>query len=144
MNTRVVYTIFIVSVLIIAIAPSGVLGKKPAETPSKKEGPKQASTSSNNGKAIGKNKQTPDEGSSPTPPPESTIPPPPEPIIEINLYTDQDCTTPLTSVDWERITAGTTSTMMIYLKNEGDITVTAQLFSENWTPSATSDYMQLG
>lgn len=150
LKTSIVYATFMVSILIIGITSSGVLGKKPSETPGKGDmKTRDTDAVNNNGKAIGKNKQNPDKGSQSTPPPEATpppddpVPPPPEPIIEINLYTDQECNTPLTSVDWGQITAGTTSSTTMYLKNEGDMTVNAQLQTENWTPSDSSSFLSL-
>lgn len=150
MKTQVVYATFIISILIIAIAPTGVLGVRPTEHPGNKaEKPQNIHSTSNNGKAIGKNKNSPgiDPPSTPapdgTPPPDDPIPPPPEPLIEINLYTDLECTKPLTSVHWGRITAGTTSSTTIYLKNEGDVTIVAHLVTGDWMPTSSSNHMNL-
>jgi len=70
-------------------------------------------------------------------------PPPPEPEIEIDLYHDIGCTTPLSSVDWGTIEAGGSTKHKIYVKNSGDESVTLSLSAENWTPSKALNYIEL-
>ena len=77
------------------------------------------------------------------PPVSSPVPPPPEPTIKINLYSDQACTTPLTSVEWGEITAGGDSNIVVYVKNSGDTSVLLSLTTENWNSLTSKNNMDL-
>jgi len=76
---------------------------------------------------------------SPPPPP----PPPPEPTVKIDIYSDYECTQPLSAVDWGSIRVGGSVQKTVYIKNSGDQTVSLSLSTENWTPAAAADYMTL-
>jgi len=81
---------------------------------------------------------------SPLPPSSSPpSPPPPEPDVEIDVYEDSGCSTVLTSVDWGEIEAGGSSSVVIYVKNNGDSSVVLTLSSENWSPDEAKDYISL-
>ena len=73
----------------------------------------------------------------------STPPPPPEPDIEIDIYSNQACTSTLTNVEWGEIEAGSHSNSVIYVKNNGDVSVIISLTSENWSSSVASNNMVL-
>jgi hypothetical protein len=76
----------------------------------------------------------------PSPPPP---PPPPEPTIDIDVYSDIDCTEVATNVEWEPIESGKSVSSGIYIKNSGDRGVILSLDTQNWSPSNAADYIQL-
>ena len=78
-----------------------------------------------------------------SPPPSSPSSPPPEPIIEIEIYSDAACTQSINSITWGEIEAGRSVDKEIYVKNNGDQGVYLSLLTQNWTPSAAADDMQL-
>jgi len=59
----------------------------------------------------------------------------------IGVYSDAACTTPISSVTWGSLTAGTSATQTVYVKNTGTGTMTLSLATSNWTPSAASTYL---
>jgi len=80
----------------------------------------------------------------PMPPaPPAPSPPPPEPAVEIDVYEDLACTTVQSSIEWGEIEAGESSSVTIYIKNNGDTDILLGLDSENWTPININDYMTL-
>ena len=76
-------------------------------------------------------------------PPVPPSPPPPEPEVEIDVYEDLACTTVQSSIDWGEIEAGDSSSVTIYIKNNGDTDILLGLDSENWTPTNINDYTTL-
>ena len=79
----------------------------------------------------------------PTPPAPAPSPPPPEPEVEIDVYEDLACTTIQSSIEWGEIEVGGSSSVTIYLKNNGDTDILLGLGSENWTPTNIQDYTTL-
>ena len=77
------------------------------------------------------------------PVPPSPSPPPPEPEVEIDVYEDLACTTVQSSIEWGEIEAGESSSVTIYIKNNGDTDILLGLDSENWTPTNSEDYTTL-
>ena len=73
----------------------------------------------------------------------SPTPPPPEPIIEIGVFSDPECTQVLSSVDWGQITSGEYSNVLIYIKNIGDTDVVLSLNTENWSSTDAEYHMSL-
>lgn len=73
----------------------------------------------------------------------SPTPPPPEPTVEIDVYADSACTTPLSSIVWGEIIAGGSVHRTVYIKNNGDSGVILSLGTESWSPSSADDYMSL-
>ena len=73
----------------------------------------------------------------------SSPPPPPEPEVEIDVYEDLACITIQSSIDWGEIEAGDSTSVTIYIKNNGDTDILLGLDSENWTPTNINDYTTL-
>ncbi len=63
--------------------------------------------------------------------------------VGVGIYWDQDCTNRSLSLGWGVIEPGSNSTVMVYVRNEGDSAVSLWLRTFNWTPSVASDYMTL-
>jgi hypothetical protein len=63
--------------------------------------------------------------------------------VGVGIYWDQNCTNRTLSLGWGVIEPGSNSTLMVYVRNEGDSAVSLWLRTFNWTPSVASDYMTL-
>jgi len=63
--------------------------------------------------------------------------------IGIGVYSDSQCTSPLTSINWGDVQAGQSYSRTIYLKNNGNVKVRLSMTVENWTPSSASSYLTL-
>jgi hypothetical protein len=59
----------------------------------------------------------------------------------IGLYSNLACTTPKTSVEWGELQKGGSSSVTIYIKNEGDSPLTLALTTTEWNPSNAVDYI---
>jgi len=63
--------------------------------------------------------------------------------VGVGIYWDQNCTNSTLSLDWGLIEPGSNSTVMVYVRNEGDSALSLWKATYNWTPSVASDYMTL-
>ena len=54
----------------------------------------------------------------------SAIPSPPEPKVELDVFTDFQCTIKMTTINWGVLEAGETSHLPIFIKNIGEIKIT--------------------
>jgi len=82
----------------------------------------------------------PDPPPAPPPPPPA---PPPEPEIEIDVYADESCTQPISSIEWGSLQPGNSVNRIVYVKNSGSTDVVLGLLTENWNPAAADDYLSL-
>ena len=73
----------------------------------------------------------------------SPTPPPPEPIIELDIFTDPQCTKRMTTINWGELKAGDSSHKNIYIKNSGETKITLGMYTENWSSTQASDHMRL-
>lgn len=78
------------------------------------------------------------------PPPTSPPTPlPPEPMIEIDVYSDENCASKLTEVHWGSIEVGDSIDRVIYVMNSGETDVILTLLTDDLSPTAALDYMTL-
>jgi hypothetical protein len=75
--------------------------------------------------------------------PYNPTPPPPEPVIEIDVYSNIECTDIISNVEWGEIEAGGDSDVQIYVKNNGDTSVIISLDTENWSSQDAETHMNL-
>ncbi|MDG6222365.1 MAG: hypothetical protein QCH99_03795 [Candidatus Bathyarchaeota archaeon] len=59
----------------------------------------------------------------------------------IGVYSNQQCTTALTSLPWGTLTPGGSSSITFYVKNEGNTQTTLSLVVDNWEPTAAGTYL---
>jgi len=59
----------------------------------------------------------------------------------LGVYSDSACTNAISSVTWGSISAGTSTTQTVYVKNTGTGTMTLSLASSNWSPSGANTYL---
>jgi len=69
--------------------------------------------------------------------------PPPEPRVEIDVYSDVDCTDKLIEIEWGSIEVGSSIDRTICVKNAGDVEVVLSLLTENWNPLAMEEKLEL-
>ena len=77
------------------------------------------------------------------PAPPVPSPPPPEPQVEIDVYEDLACTIVQSSIEWGEIEAGASTSVTVYIKNNGDTNLLLGLDSANWTPTNCADFTTL-
>ena len=65
----------------------------------------------------------------------------PNPSIEV--YSDPECTTPLSQINWGTLNAGDTPTQTTYIKNTGNTQLQVNITTANWTPIQAPTYITL-
>lgn len=63
--------------------------------------------------------------------------------VGLGVYLDSACTKPVTSIDWNTLSPGQTQTITVYIRNEGTVTMTLSMKTENWQPTTASNYITL-
>ena len=63
--------------------------------------------------------------------------------IGVGIYQDNKCTDPLVSIDWGVLESGSSKNGTHYIRNEGKKALTLSLYTSNWNPSDSSDYITL-
>jgi len=61
--------------------------------------------------------------------------------VGVGFYWDNNCTDPVSFVDWGTIWPGSTVNVTVFVKNEGSQTISLNITAENWTPIETTSYM---
>ncbi|MEM2578202.1 MAG: hypothetical protein QXV88_04880 [Candidatus Bathyarchaeia archaeon] len=64
-------------------------------------------------------------------------------VVGISVYSDKSCRNVLTSIDWGVIRPGSSKSIMVYVKNTGNVIVRLSLSTENWIPEQASKYISL-
>ena len=62
---------------------------------------------------------------------------------EIGVYSNFQCTTPLTSLSWGTLEPGESQAIVCYIKNEGDTALTLLMYPSGWNPTEATDYLTL-
>lgn len=62
---------------------------------------------------------------------------------DIGIYSNAECTTGLTSLEWGTLQPGGSQTRDFYVKNEGDTPLTLALETDNWIPINADDDIHL-
>ena len=63
--------------------------------------------------------------------------------IGVGIYSDQSCTSPVSSINWGILDPGSNANKTIYIRNEGNTAATLSMTTSNWNPTTTSSYMTL-
>ena len=61
--------------------------------------------------------------------------------LSIEIYSDQACTTKLSTIDWGSFTPGQTKTVTCYLKSTSTIDSSLSIATSGWSPSSASSYI---
>jgi hypothetical protein len=63
--------------------------------------------------------------------------------IGVSVYWDAACTDEVTAIGWSTLEAGSSENKAVYIKNTGNAAATLFLDTDNWNPSAASQYITL-
>jgi hypothetical protein len=63
--------------------------------------------------------------------------------INVGVYNNSGCTTPLTSIQWGVLEPGASQNKTIYVKNTGNYALTLSLNTTNWNPLSAASYLTL-
>lgn len=61
--------------------------------------------------------------------------------INVGIYVDQACTTPIESIQWGTLEPGATRDKTVYIRNQGDPNTTLTMTLSNWNPTNSSNYI---
>jgi hypothetical protein len=78
---------------------------------------------------------------SPTTTPAPT--PTPAPYPKLGMYWDQACSNISSAITWGQVSPGTTKTLVLYARNEGNVPIALQKTTFNWNPSTASNYLTI-
>jgi hypothetical protein len=62
----------------------------------------------------------------------------------VGVYWDGGCTNATSIVQWGSLSPGTSSSVVLYVRNEGNVALRLALTTSNWSSVAASSYMTLG
>lgn len=63
--------------------------------------------------------------------------------IGVGVYSDQACTSPISSLSWGIISPGSNVNKTVYIRNEGNTAATLSMSTSNWNPANASSYITL-
>lgn len=63
--------------------------------------------------------------------------------IGVGVYRENACINEVSTIDWGYIEPGSSQNVIIYVRNEGSITMTLNMTTDNWNPSSSSTYITL-
>jgi hypothetical protein len=69
--------------------------------------------------------------------------PPPPPTLQIGVYTDSSCTTPVSNIAWGTLSPGSNATQTVYVENEGNVNATLNMTTSSWSSSTAQSDMSL-
>ena len=61
--------------------------------------------------------------------------------INVSVYQNSACTTPLSSWNWSLLEPGSSTLKTMYVKNEGNTPMTLNLTTNTWTPPGAATYV---
>ena len=63
--------------------------------------------------------------------------------VNIEAYSDADCTVPVTEINWGILAPGEVAQAQIYLRNGGNVPVIVSLNTTDWLPPEAETFLQL-
>jgi hypothetical protein len=63
--------------------------------------------------------------------------------IGVGIYWDQSYTTEVSSIEWGIIEPGSSKSVTVYIRNEGNSVANLTMNTSNWNPANASDYIDL-
>jgi hypothetical protein len=63
--------------------------------------------------------------------------------VSLGVYWDSGCTTAVGSINWGELYPGSSKTVDVYVRNEGNASADLSLATSDWQPSETSQYLGL-
>jgi hypothetical protein len=62
---------------------------------------------------------------------------------DIGIYSNPQCSTPLTSLSWGTLEPGQSQAIACYIKNEGSSALTLSMYPSGWDPAEAQTYLTL-
>lgn len=63
--------------------------------------------------------------------------------VGVGVYWDSGCSQEVSLIEWGSLDPGETSSVTVYVRNEGNVAVTLNMSTENWDPPEASSYITL-
>jgi hypothetical protein len=63
--------------------------------------------------------------------------------LGVGIYWDSACSQTVSSIDWGFVEPGTVKNATVYMRNEGNGSITLSLQTANWNPPNAADYISL-
>jgi len=63
--------------------------------------------------------------------------------IGVGVYWDEECITPITTIDWGIVEPGSTTNKTIFVKNLGNTEITLSKQETNWNPTSAVNFITL-
>lgn len=63
--------------------------------------------------------------------------------IDVGVFSDQNCTQPITDINWGILEPNTSKTIMVYVKSSSNVHITLTVYTENWNPINCINYITL-
>ena len=63
--------------------------------------------------------------------------------LNVEIYSNIECTIGNPSIEWGELDKGGTSSVTIYIRNEGESPQTLSLVASDWTPSSAENYLSI-
>ena len=64
-------------------------------------------------------------------------------LVGVGVYKDVDFTIPVTSIDWGLVEPGEQKNYTAYIKNESNVPINLNLWTEDWDPANASSFITL-
>jgi len=61
--------------------------------------------------------------------------------VGVGFYWDNNCTDPVSFIDWGTIWPGSSVNVTVFVKNEGSQAISISITAENWSPIEITSYM---
>jgi hypothetical protein len=63
--------------------------------------------------------------------------------VGVAVYWDADCTRPCSEINWGNLTLGETKNVTVYVRNEGNVPISLNMHTENWSPPTAAEHLTL-
>jgi len=64
-------------------------------------------------------------------------------VVGVGVYWDSGCSQEVSLIEWGYLDPGETSSVTVYVRNEGNVAVALDMSTENWDPPEASSYITL-
>lgn len=64
-------------------------------------------------------------------------------ISSLGVYEDQNCTKPISNINWGELSPDSNTTITIYIRNAGTYASTLKMYTRNWYPTNAELYITL-
>ncbi len=64
-------------------------------------------------------------------------------VVGVGVFWDSACVSPVSFIDWGFVEPGSVNSIVVYVRNEGNVAAAISLATDNWNPSNASDFLTL-